>query len=73
MRLVLESCKVNISLYQPARIFFFFPLQNLKSLYRHLDRIQSHPNGLDNTLLSQGCDLEAATRMGCDLEAATRR
>lgn len=33
--------------------------QNLKNLYRDPDGAQTSPNGLNHTLLSQGCFLEA--------------
>lgn len=62
-RLVQGSCNMSRSRHLPARVFYFFPLQNLKSLHRGLNWIQSHPHGLNNTLLSQGCDLEAAASM----------
>lgn len=61
-RLVQDSC--NMSRWEAESacqcLLFFFPLQNLKSLHRGLNWIQSHLHGLNNTLLSQGYDLEAA-------------
>ena len=58
MRLVLESCKVNISLYQPARIFFF-PSRILKAYidawtgFSHIQMVSTTPYSLKAVTLKQ--------------------
>ena len=57
MRLVLGSCKTSKFVHLPARILkvSMEALTGLSHTY--------HPDGLNNTVLSQGCVLETAGRM----------
>lgn len=57
-KLVLGSCKMSRSLHPPARILKVYTEDLAGLSHKH------SPDGLNNTLFSQGCNLERAARVG---------